>query len=833
MDNTLKNSVLIVDDDKFNLEFLSSLLGQEYSVHMTKSGHTALDMAMEFIPDLILLDIIMPDIDGFNVLSMLKKSEKTKNIPVIIITGLENIEDEAKGLDLEAADYIHKPFNAKIVKLKVRNQMQMANQMKELIELQKKLALAVTDAEKANKAKSDFLVKMSHEIRTPLNAVIGISEMHLRNKTLQHDMKEAFSRIYNSGDLLLGLINDLLDISKIEAGKFELLCGQYNVSGMISDTVALNMVKYEKKCIEFIININENVPAELFGDEIRIKQVLNNLLSNAFKYTEAGEIELSLNAEPIAGKADADNMVMLVFRVRDTGQGLAEDQLAKLFDEYTRFNRETNKTIQGTGLGMGITQNLIAMMNGEIHAKSKFGEGTLITVRIPQGNVNALVLGKEAVEKLRQFRSNFEDKIKEKQIVYEPIPFGKVLIVDDTEMNLYVTRGLLSPYGLQIDTAFSGFEAIEKITSSYESSKGYDLVLMDHKMPVMDGIETTKRIRALGAKYEKLPVIALTANAISGMKNKFLENGFNGYISKPVNVQELDMVLKEWILPERITAAQKTGCTGAEANNTFLDAVNKISEINTKAGLHNLSGSMDLYRNTLEKFYRKLALECNNMNALLENKDINNFLISIHAMKSMLAIIGASVLSETAHELEIAAINLDIEYCMRKFGEYRNALFLLNGQLARLFPADHNSTEAENEPKTTQAAQNNDAGKVLIVDDVDMILYVMKNKLAHYGFQIDTATSGKEAIEKIANNIYDIVFMDYLMPEMDGFEATTRIRKWETAINARRNIIIALTADENPDNAEKFTSNGFNGYLSKPIDTRKLEEVLKDNHVIK
>jgi PAS domain S-box-containing protein len=930
MENNEKNSVLVVDDEKINLEVLRSILGQEYTVHMTKSGASALEMAGKYRPDLILLDIIMPDMNGFDVLETLKSSDKTRHIPVILITGLEGVEYEEKGLTLGAADFIHKPFSNKIVKSRVQHHIQIVNQIRvieqyaqnmylamnkmeaivdnykgviwsintegiitsfngqylkkigvppsfligknieaaraknrhpdiieniektfragpqnwqsevdgiifhshttlmhddkgnvagvvgssddvtELIKLHNGLEAAVEAAENANRTKSAFLAKMSHEIRTPLNAVLGISEIQMQDENLQHDVKEAFTRIYNSGDLLLNIINDILDMSKIEAGKLELSPSQYDVSSMINDAVFLNLIKHENKPIKFILNVDENVPSQLFGDDLRIKQILNNLLSNAFKYTASGEVELSVNAEYLS------DSVTLVFRVRDTGQGMTSDQISKLFDAYSRFNLETNRTTEGTGLGMSITQNLIDMMNGEIKIESELDKGSVFTVRLPQGGTGAAALGKEAAEKLRQFSLNYKAEIKKIQITREPIPFGKVLVVDDIEMNLYVAKGMLSPYGLQIDTAESGPEAIDKIKRGT-----YDIVFMDHMMPVMDGIEATQEIRKLGKEYEKLPIIALTANAVSGVKEMFLASGFNGFISKPIAAQELDAMLKELLSAEKISrhTEQETQDSG-KANANFFEEIGKTGEIDAEAGLNQLSGNKDMYRSTLELFYKKLISECNNMSGFLDAKDLKNFMISVHAMKSMLAIIGASALSKTALDLETASSGENIDYCAQQFPEFKEKLLSLEKKLSAIFTGAEERIESE---KSGEKPKN---GKVLVVDDMEMILFVINEKLSLYGLEVDTAASGQEAIEKIKGNAYDLVFMDHMMPEMDGIEAAEKVRK--LGKEYEKLPIIALTANVESGVKEMFLTAGFNGYLAKPVITKELEKIFEE-----
>jgi PAS domain S-box-containing protein len=938
MENTKKNSILIVDDEKINLEVLNSILSPEYNIYMTKSGVSALDLARNNEPNLILLDIIMPDMSGFDVLAQLKSSEKTRHIPVIIITGLNSNEDEEKGLALGAADFIHKPLTTNIVKARVRNQIQIINQIHaieesakekeaivdnhmgviwsvdntgkiisfngqylksigisptdlvnknievaraknrhpdiidniektfrekrpqdwqsevdgvifrshteplpdkdgniikivgssdnitELVMLHRQLEASAKAAESANRTKSIFLAKMSHEIRTPLNAVLGISEIQLQNEALPQDVKEAFTRIFNSGDLLLGIINDILDMSKIEAGKMELTPARYDVSSVINDIVFLNMIKYESKPIEFNLQVGENIPSELIGDELRIKQILNNLLSNAFKYTKAGEVELSINAEDTP---DSGGNVTLIFRVRDTGQGMTPEQIGKLFEEYSRFNLETNRMTEGTGLGMGITQNLIHMMNGEISAESEVGKGSLFTVRLPQGNTGAPILGKEGAENLRQFRIINEAKMKKIQIVRKPIPFGKVLVVDDMEMNLYVSKGMLSPYGLQIDTALSGPEAIEKIKHI-----SYDLVFMDHMMPVMDGIEATREIRKLGKEYETLPIVALTANAVSGVKEMFLANGFDGFLSKPISAQGLDDILKEWMSPEKITQGAKAETADADkTNDSFLDDIGKISEINAEIGLNQLSGDKNTYRSTLEIFHKRLIPECNNMASSLDLKDLNNFMVSVHAMKSMLAIIGALTMSEAALDLETASKNNEIDFCTQRFPKFKEKLLSLHRKLFVVLHGEQKETEPSASATTgvssaPPAAVKFQAGKVLIVDDMEMLLFVIKEKLLPYGLDVDMATSGREAIDKIRNDTYNLVFMDHLMPEMDGIEATLEIRK--LGKEYEKLPVIALTANTDSGVKEMFLANGFNGFLSKPVVKQKLEEVLKE-----
>jgi CheY-like chemotaxis protein/HPt (histidine-containing phosphotransfer) domain-containing protein len=736
MHRTEKNRILVVDDEKANIEILSSILSPEYTVYMTKTGFGAIELASKHSPDLILLDILMPDMDGFEVLSALKASEETQDIPIIFITGLDSVQDEERGLSLGAADFIHKPFSNSIVLSRVRNQIQLVNQIRELVKLKGDLESAVQTAETANKTKSAFLATMSHEIRTPLNAIIGISEIQLQNKGLPPETREALGRIFSSGDLLLGIINDILDMSKIEAGKLELLPAKYDVASLINDTVFLNMIKYENKPIDFVLDVDEHIPAALFGDELRIKQILNNILSNAFKYTNAGEVKLSVSSEPAAEVSGetagetSENNVTLVFRVADTGQGMTPEQLAKLGDEYSRFNQEANRMTQGTGLGMSITQNLIRMMKSELRAESEPGKGSLFTIRLRQGNVGAPPLGKKVADQLKKFRSNYEAKSKKTEVVRGAIYHSKVLVVDDMDMNLYVAKGMLAPYDLQIETATSGPEAIERIKRTK-----YDLVFMDHMMPKMDGIEATQEIRKLGGKYEKLPIIALTANAVAGMKETFLSSGFNGFISKPIAVQELDKVLREWLSLEKVIHSGEPDTAGAvnanDAFDNFIKDVSRIEEINTEVGLSRFPGMKEIYRITVEMFYKKLLSECNNMTGFLAAEDLENFAISVHAMKSSLATVGSMRLSEIAAELETASKNREMEFCQEKYPVLRDRLLSLQKKLSVIF--DGAKDGEEKEPGNMDSLREDTKKALAAVEayDDDACTEIIKNLLPY------------------------------------------------------------------------------------------------------
>jgi CheY-like chemotaxis protein/two-component sensor histidine kinase len=312
---------------------------------------------------------------------------------------------------------------------------------------------------------------------------------------------------------------------------------------MINDAVQLNLFRIGSKPVDFTLDVDENIPMRLFGDELRIKQILTNILSNAFKYTERGNVTLSFRAsEPgaLPQVPGTGNDMTLVFEVADTGQGMKAEDLKHLFSEYSRFNDEANRSTEGTGLGMSISHSLVQMMGGSIDVESEYGKGSVFTVTLPQKRSGDAVIGAELAQSLCDFRFMSDRRDANAQIVREQMPYGSVLIVDDMEVNLYVAQALMEVYGLKIETALSGFETLDKV----EGGASYDVIFMDHMMPEMDGVETAQKLRESG--YDA-PIVALTANAITGNDKMFMENGFDGFVSKPIDIRQLNAVLNKFV----------------------------------------------------------------------------------------------------------------------------------------------------------------------------------------------------------------------------------------------------------------------------------------------
>jgi signal transduction histidine kinase/CheY-like chemotaxis protein len=377
--------------------------------------------------------------------------------------------------------------------------------------------------EATSRYKSEFLARMSHEIRTPMNAILGMSELALRERNLD-TMCEHVSTIKKSGTNLLTIINDILDFSKNESGKIEIVPVDYLFSSLIDDITNIIKIKVQESGLEFRVDIDSRIPKALFGDEARIHQVLLNLLNNAIKYTTEGFVAFVVKGTTV----NTDN-VILTIEVADSGRGIKAKDMGKLFTEFVQLDTAGNKGIEGTGLGLAISHNLVVAMGGNISVRSEYGKGSTFTVTLPQ-------------EISRRKSFDFE-----RTVSIFNAPSAKVLVVDDVSINCTVAKGLISIYGIQVRTCMSGEEAVEIV-----QAEEFDLIFMDHMMPGMDGIETTAVIRNLkGARFQNIPIVALTANAISGVEEMFLKNGFNDYLSKPIDIQRLNSILEKWIPAEK------------------------------------------------------------------------------------------------------------------------------------------------------------------------------------------------------------------------------------------------------------------------------------------
>ncbi|MCL2754297.1 MAG: ATP-binding protein [Oscillospiraceae bacterium] len=517
----------------------------------------------------------------------------------------------------------------------------------------------------ANEAKSAFLAAMSHEIRTPMNTVLGLADIHRNHPNTHPGAREVFSQIHVAGEFLLDIVNDILDMSKIESGKVEIRTENYNPLELINNSVQLSHMRYKQKPIKFCLSVGEQIPAALNGDVTKITKILNNILSNAFKYTDAGEVELSAQSQFPSGFAVGQDAILLL-KVRDTGQGMSPEQLKTCFEDFTRFNYEQNRGTEGTGLGMGITKKLTELMGGIIEIESKEAQGTLVTVTLPQKIIATELCVPQALTQVIDDVPAHEPPVafqahQEQDAQREDSQeiFGNVLIVDDIEMNIQVAKGYMSLYGVEVDTATGAKAALDKIAAG----ASYSIVFMDYMMPGMNGIEATKELRDMG--YDK-PIVALTANAIIGQKEMFLRSGFDDYITKPINTDELDAIFDKFVYGEQYTPLSRTPVNDSTNDNVLLTHFDDSQREKQKASVSVSPAGGD--RTALHKYFVKDA-----QNAVLifrnylntpepSDTEINNFATLAHGIKSALNLIGENELSATAFELEKAGKARELEY---------------------------------------------------------------------------------------------------------------------------------------------------------------------------
>jgi len=554
-----------------------------------------------------------------------------------------------------------------------------------------------------------------------MNAILGIAEMQMQREILDIDVRSAIEMIYTSGDMLLGIINDILDLSKIEAGKLELLPDKYEIASLVSDTVQLNMMRVGSKRITFELHVDENVPAQLFGDELRVKQIMNNLLSNAFKYTSEGTVKLIITSKESTEK---DSDFILTITVSDTGQGMSEEQLNIIGNEYARFNQEANRTTEGTGLGISITKSLIYLMGGDISIESEKGKGSVFTVRLPQNRAGSELLGKEVAENLRQFRTSSAAQMKRVQITRDPMPYGDILVVDDVLPNIYVAKGLLAPYDLKVDTADSGYAAIKKI----KDGRTYDIIFMDHMMPEMDGIEAVKHIRDMGYNH---PIVALTANAVAGQANGFLSNGFDDYLSKPIDLRQMNRLLNKLIRdkqnPDIVEAARNASAlrkTNVKPDgNAHVSALllgRKIDGLDITDGIGNMGGDEKSYIQVLHSYAINVRSQLLSID-YVDETTLDKYKITVHGIKGTSYYIGARHIGDMAKALEYASDSGDISYVRENHTMFRDTVRKLIDNLDAFFldMDTENPKPVKSEPDKEMLAKLRDACNSFNMDDLD------------------------------------------------------------------------------------------------------------------
>jgi CheY-like chemotaxis protein len=489
-----------------------------------------------------------------------------------------------------------------------------------------------------------------------MNAIIGMAEL-LRHEKLSRIQSEYISDIGVSAQSLLVIIDDILDMSKIESGKFELNPVDYDFHAFLDNIASMFKHVAGDKKLKFKFETVGIIPDCVHGDDLRLRQILTNILGNAVKFTKKGNVKLTVTA--LEDK--------LLFEIRDTGVGISAEELPNLFDAYEQVDKMKNRGAGGTGLGLSISKSFAEMMGGRITVASEYGHGSAFTVEIPLIEGVAEGAGKKSDSQAsRQLRA----------------PGAKILVVDDNKFNLIVAQGLLSLMKIDAQIADSGFKAIEHIKKT-----DFDIVFMDHMMPEMDGIETVGKIRKMGGKFEKMTIIALTANAVKHAREMFLTRGFDDYIAKPIHADELSELVGRYLPPDKVEVIVTEEASGAaRAGDGFIEQLSEIGELNAQIGLSRVSGVETMYKDMLELFYRQMAAELTKLDTFNGTGDMRGFSVTVHAMKSALSTVGAMGLSGLASALEDASKNGDGDYCAAHYGAFKDKLVALRDKLAEVFP---------------------------------------------------------------------------------------------------------------------------------------------------
>lgn len=539
-------------------------------------------------------------------------------------------------------------------------------------ELLKVVEIKRKEAKSAGKAKTDFLANMSHEIRTPMNAICGMSDLLLQTK-LTDEQLDYVSTIKLSSDNLLSIINDILDFSKIEAGKMELVPQSYNLLSPLYSLQNTIDVRIGERPLDFKISIKRDMPTQLYGDEVRVQQVILNLLTNAVKYSNQGHIELIVDYEKLE-----NDEIMLKATVKDQGIGIKKEDMPKLFEAFSQVDMERNHRIEGTGIGLTITERLVRSMGGSITLESEYGVGTTFYVSMRQKveDFNSVIDTESTDDFVVISHSNILKGFVsgKKKIAKFIAPDAKVLVVDDNEANLKVAKGLMGQYKLSVRTCTSGKAALDIL----ETDKSFDILFIDHMMPEMDGVELTKILRSSNDDYLKyVPIIALTANAIKGVSEMFLANGFTEYLSKPIDTERLGEVLNKWIpenkkkeaMEEEESVADKNQAVDENEEN-LLNMLRQIENVDYDKAMTLCGKSEDILLSVIEVYVKSYSQIKERIDSTYAKEDLKNYAIEVHGVKSSSRSIGNDVLGEMAYRLEIEAKDGNIAYVKENHSEF-------------------------------------------------------------------------------------------------------------------------------------------------------------------
>lgn len=662
---------------------------------------------------------------------------------------------------------------------------QLTKTMDELANTRDEAEEAMGLAQAANQAKTDFLSAMSHELRTPINSILGFNEM-IMQQTNDAEIKKCTDNVQTAGMNLLSIISNILDYTEIEGGRLKITESPYSTRSMLRDVLAYAEYGTDKSQLELRTDIDENIPSELSGDITRVIQVFDNVISNAVKYTYRGYVEISVKWKYDEG---GDTGVLFA-RISDSGVGIKKEDLARLSESFTRLDKKRNQNIEGVGLGLSIVTKILSLMGGRISIDSEYEKGTTVSFELRQRVINNIPAGK--ISPLGSGSDNDDDGYK----FY--IPEAKILTVDDNGMNRELFKGLLRDSGADIDAVSGGREAVSLLEKN-----SYSVIFLDHMMPEMDGIETLRVIK--DRSLSDAPIIVLTANTVAGAREMYLSEGFDDYLAKPVTGRMLYGILKKYLSQEMIKELPVNIPAPADEKNaprrkrTVMERLGEF--LDTATGLTYCCEDEEFYVSMLQTYLENSRLE--DMKNFFEERDFDNYRITVHSIKSTSLTIGAAELSAEAKSLEMAQKSGDIGYIeenhQRVYEQYGEMLEKIKAVLDD--PDDILGGMEEEEERIS---------KILIVDDDPSCLAIAKRTL-ETRFEVITSLSGEEALGIIEKTVPDLAVLDIYMPEMDGFELMKRIRE-KSGIP-----VVFLTADSDKALEERSFREGAMDFITKPV----------------